>query len=852
LQQKIKELRKTLQRYNTLIMSSQYAIVAIDEEGKLILWNRGAEKIFGYSPKEILGQPVTRLMPEQYREAHHKGLQNALVHGKRSKKFILGEGLRKDGSAFPVEWSLTSWKEGGKIVLAAIGRDLSDYRRAEEMLVQSEKRYRQLCEGISDAMALVRLPDFKFSYWNKRFEKLAEQFLAKNIEEVTIQDLGQLFESDGWNKALKMLAKAAAGEFVSDSYTVELKAVDLQGKQRVLEAKSSVYKENENATGVQLLIRDITERRELEEGLRASEEKWHSLVENAPSSIMILNVQGKIEFVNRAAAGLSTEEMTGKSIYEYTPPEYRDNLRQILEQVFTEGSTSSYEAKGLFPPGAWYKTHIAPVKRDGQVVAAVLISADITKLKQAEQSLRESEERYRRLYDGITEAVAVFRLPDLKITHWNKQFEKYASQVYGKNVQDVSATDIVPSMEAGEWNRAMDALHRLLSGESVPAVYQFELRGVTGGKRVLEVKPSLYREEGQPLAIQVLIRDITEFKEAEERLKESEERYRSLFENSLEAVFTSDLKGNITAGNRALEELTGYSLEELKTMDWKKTVTPESVEPILRAYGKLLRTGEPIHNIIYETVRKDGQRRITEGSVTLLKKGGQIMGFQGVVRDITERKKAEEQLRESFINLAETVSRALESCDSYTASHQRGVAELARAVGEKMGLDQDRVLGLYIGGLLHDIGKIAVPSSILSKPGRLAEEEWALIRSHTKQGYNILKDARFPWPIAEMALYHHERLDGSGYPYGVTADSLSLEVRILAVCDVVEAMGAHRPYRPARTRREWVEEIRRGRGTKYDADVVDAILEMMERGEFKFARNGRNSGRLSATAPTPE
>jgi HD-GYP domain-containing protein (c-di-GMP phosphodiesterase class II) len=157
-----------------------------------------------------------------------------------------------------------------------------------------------------------------------------------------------------------------------------------------------------------------------------------------------------------------------------------------------------------------------------------------------------------------------------------------------------------------------------------------------------------------------------------------------------------------------------------------------------------------------------------------------------------------------------------------------------------MGLADDIVERLYFTGLLHDIGKISIPTSILTKPGELSEEEWALIRAHTKQGYHILKDANLPWPVADVALQHHERLDGSGYPDGITGDRLSLEVTILAVCDVVEAMSSHRPYRPARTTTDILKELTEGRGTKYDARVVDAMLPMVENGEFKYMWNCRN------------
>jgi len=209
-------------------------------------------------------------------------------------------------------------------------------------------------------------------------------------------------------------------------------------------------------------------------------------------------------------------------------------------------------------------------------------------------------------------------------------------------------------------------------------------------------------------------------------------------------------------------------------------------------------------------------------------------GLAERIGGIAERTGIGEQLEHSFINLAETVSRAMESRDPYTSGHQRRVAELACLVGEKMGWDEDRLKGLHIGGLLHDIGKISTPESILAKPGRLSDEERSLVCTHAKQGYEILKDTKLPWPVAEMALHHHERVDGSGYPDGISGDKISLENRILGVCDVVEAMSSFRPYRPAKGMAEVLKELRSCRGTKYDADVVDVMLELIESGEFEL------------------
>ena len=197
-----------------------------------------------------------------------------------------------------------------------------------------------------------------------------------------------------------------------------------------------------------------------------------------------------------------------------------------------------------------------------------------------------------------------------------------------------------------------------------------------------------------------------------------------------------------------------------------------------------------------------------------------------------ESRIADRNLKTAFFDLVETVSRAVGSRDPYTADHQRRVAVLAREVGKQLGLPENIVEGLYIGGLLHDIGKISIPESLLSRPGELGKEEWDLMRTHPQRGYEILKDTQLPWPTAEMALHHHERLDGSGYPDGISCDELTPEIRVLGVCDVVEAMLSHRPYRPARTDEETLDEIKGGSGTKYAPEVVDVIAPMIASGRI--------------------
>ncbi len=209
-------------------------------------------------------------------------------------------------------------------------------------------------------------------------------------------------------------------------------------------------------------------------------------------------------------------------------------------------------------------------------------------------------------------------------------------------------------------------------------------------------------------------------------------------------------------------------------------------------------------------------------------------GSTGNVVEDAIRRRANAQVKLHFIQLTKMISRAMFAVDPYTVSHQERLAALVVTIGEKVGLNGEELEWLRVGALLHDIGKAAVPNSILSKPGKLTDEEWVLIRSHVKRGYEMLQDMDLPENVMDMVLNHHERLDGSGYPNGIRGNKLSTESRILGICDVVEAMSSHRPYRPARKKEEIITELKSGRGRIYDPRIVDILIDVVERNEFDF------------------
>jgi putative nucleotidyltransferase with HDIG domain/PAS domain S-box-containing protein len=206
---------------------------------------------------------------------------------------------------------------------------------------------------------------------------------------------------------------------------------------------------------------------------------------------------------------------------------------------------------------------------------------------------------------------------------------------------------------------------------------------------------------------------------------------------------------------------------------------------------------------------------------------GDIIGIGVVVVDVTDRRRLERSQEALTDAVVSALAAAVETRDPYTAGHQRHVAEIAEAIARRLGLDEFTVKGIGLGAAVHDIGKVGVPAEILSKPQRLTDAEYELVKVHADAGFEILRDIEFPWPVAEMVHQHHERLDGSGYPQGLVGEQVCLGARIIAVADVLEAMSAHRPYRPACGVEAALEVLQEGRGRTFDADVVDACAEVV-------------------------
>lgn len=330
-------------------------------------------------------------------------------------------------------------------------------------------------------------------------------------------------------------------------------------------------------------------------------------------------------------------------------------------------------------------------------------------------------------------------------------------------------------------------------------------------------------------------------RQAEADLRESEALFRSVVEQNIAAIFMIE-DGRIVLANPRACEILGYAVGELNGMNTLDLIDERDRADIADMMRRILaREVESIERV-FRGLRKDGSLVDVGARATYVLTSGKP-GILGVAQDIGERKKAQEEiqrymhrLEQAMMATVEAVSTMVELRDPYTSGHERRVGELAAAIGGEMGLSMETITGLRMTGYVHDIGKISVPAEILSKPGRLTEIEFEIIKTHARSGYDVLKNVEFPWPLPEVILQHHERLDGSGYPQHLKGDEIILEARIMAVADVVESMASHRPYRPALGVDKALEEIERNSGKYYAPQVAEACLRLFREKGYELPK----------------
>jgi PAS domain S-box-containing protein len=710
--------------------------------------------------------------------------------------------------------------------IAELEKKDTERKRAEEALRQSEATLRALINAPTDSVLLLDRRGVILD-----LNKIAAERIGKSRDEL----IGTLAD-DSLPEDIAKRRRSIISQIFETSRVVRFE--DERDGIWYDTVVHPITDKDGAVSRLAIIARDITERKQAEEALHEANEMLRAMLEAAPVAIFDLDTEGIVQNIWNPAAerllGWSRQEALGHFLPS-VPEEGRGEFREFRERIRSGRSLVGVDVRRQRKDGSPidYSIYAAPLYDvHGQVKGNIAVLVDITERKQAEEKLRESEERFRTVFESAEDIIFI-KDRDLRFTFVNPAMERDhgvpASKLIGKRSKALFG-------EERSANIMEDDL-RVLSGETINKEQFSPLKGRSAVHHLIKVP--IHNSAGEIVGLCGIARDITERKQAEEKLRESESRYRALFDSASDAIFIIDqTTAQFIDVNQVVCERLGYSREELLQMTPLDIDSPE--------YALLVRERiETLHqrgHLFFETVhvRRDGTTIPTETSSRIITYAGKPAVIS-IARDITERKQAEEklhrsyqQMREMLVTTVNALAATVEMKDQYTAGHQPRATHLACAIAEEIGLPPEQIEGIRMAGSVHDIGKIVVPAEILNKPGPLTEVQYEMVKMHPRASYDILKGIAFPWPVAQIVLQHHELMDGSGYPQGLSGEQIILEARILTIANVVEAMTAHRPHREAHSIETALEEISRNKGKLYDPVASDACLKLFTEKRFTF------------------
>ena len=579
------------------------------------------------------------------------------------------------------------------------------------------------------------------------------------------------------------------------------------------------------------------QRKRMGEDLEESENKYRLSFENVTDVIYtidkdlnILSVSPSVERV----LGYKPQDFIGQPVSALgnilTPESFEQAIANI--SVILKGETISLMVYRFIAKDGTIKygeVSGSPMMRNGKIIGIISVARNITERKRAENALQVSEKYFKEITENSSDIIVITdKNGDIKYcSRSTERFTGYKpEELIGRNVIRIIHPDDV-KRAVGDFGKAI-----LAKDSAIPN--GFRIVHKDGSERYFEGLGKNLLDNPSVAGFIMNVHDTTERKQADEALRESERKYKSLIDNFQDIILTINLEGKITFASQSIKEKLGYESAETINMSILDFVQEEDHQRVMENLQKGMK-GEKITGFQIQVITKSGKRVFFESFFSRVYKDGEVVGAQAIIKDITESKRAEEELKQSFERMrkalgatVQSISMIVEMKDPYTAGHQQRVSDLARAISTEMGLSADQRDFIRTASAIHDIGKISIPAEILSKSTKLTDMEFNLIKTHAQSGHDILKDIEFPWPVADVVLQHHERMDGSGYPQGLKGNDIFLEARIMAVADVVEAMASHRPYRPSLGIDCALDEISRNKGILYDADVVDACLKLFQ------------------------
>jgi PAS domain S-box-containing protein/putative nucleotidyltransferase with HDIG domain len=613
--------------------------------------------------------------------------------------------------------------------------------------------------------------------------------------------------------------------------------------------------------GFSAIIYDISDRKRAELALRESEAQYRLLSEHTADIVALMDMDFKVTYQSPSGEkqrGYTSQEIIELPLEKHLTP---DSLKLAMEVYFRD--LAKVEADPDYNPiivleleyyrkdgtTFWAESKFSIIRDgSGKPVSILAEVRDITERKKAADEMSKREARFRNI-SAITSDIAYScstREDGRFSIDW---MTGAAERITGYSCEEIQAQGCWRFLVIeGDQNLFDENVTGLASGSH--GMCELRISHKNGGIVWIASSAECVQEPGTP-GRQLLyggLRDITDRKRAGEALQKSEAQYRLLAEHTTDFIWLMDMNLNNIYVSPSVMKRTGFTDQEMMELPLERHITPDSLkvaaEMVLEFIPRVEAdsTYNPTSTFDMEYICKDGTTFWSENKFSVIRDSNGIpISILGEARDTTDRRLIEEKLLKSFESLKKTLNDAIntmvkivETRDPYTSGHQQKVADLSTAIAREMKLEDTRIDQIRMAALIHDIGKMYVPSDILIRPGKLTDMELALIKTHAQSGYDIVKGMDFPCSVAEAVLQHHERLDGSGYPNGLKGEDTLLEAKILAVADVIEAMASHRPYRPALGIDKALEEISMYKGKLYDPDVVDTCLELFKSGKFEF------------------
>jgi PAS domain S-box-containing protein/putative nucleotidyltransferase with HDIG domain len=632
---------------------------------------------------------------------------------------------------------------------------------------------------------------------------------------------------------------------------VELRYRREDGSWGVIEGRGTNWAHDPKIGGIVVNYRDITERRQAEEAFRESESRYRLLAENVSDVIWSLNLRTRQSFFSPSVThllGYPVEEAQSMKMKEViSPTSYPRAMMAFSEMTARQedesdnrSSSMQLDVELMRKDGSfvWVDISVTLLRdAEGQPAEVFAVIRDVTQRKKAEEALRTSEEYFRTLIENAWDAIVIVNAEGTML------YESPSSaRILGYETDEIVGRNLIEFVRPEDVAANVDLFRRFRTEPGSTVMIDAGFKHKDG--HYIECEGTLQNLLHDPKINGIVAnwRDVTDRRRAEEAILASEERFRNLVEATSDWVWEVDPNGIYTYASSKACEVLGYEVSEIIGRSIFDFMPSRESNRFARTFKSHSEKKEPFAFLEASRQRKDGKLIVMETSgVPFFASDGSLLGYRGIGRDITNRKNIERELERSVKKLEKTMEAAIqaisftmETRDPYTTGHQKRVTQLACAIAKEMGVAAWQIDGIRVAGLLHDIGKIAVPTEILSKPGKLSDIEFSMIKAHPKVGFDILKNVEFEWPIARIVVQHHERMDGSGYPYGIRGKDILQEARVLAVADVVEAMSSHRPYRAALGIEKALAEVARGEGTLYDADVVRACAKVINERGFKF------------------